>query len=263
MSHFSNIGFTVDSQKDFFELCQKVYEKCTKVKAGHGSYFRYADQSGSELWIQENDRGQLVGANPYFSGQSKRKVRLEKKGTRDGRELDGYFVCTAIVQDEKGDEVELYPFVFDVPDADSLPEIKLSKQSQIQLSAFAHEIKCYKDEKEFMEKSNLKMASKSFIPSGLFFPGGKPKTPPEAFGILIGEVKEAEIKTNTFSRQQFYWLLVETFGGEVDVVADINQFKTPPKKGNIISGQFWLTGRILDVLARIDQKSGFFKKIFS
>jgi hypothetical protein len=37
------------------------------------------------------------------------------------------------------------------------------------------------------------------------------------------------LKTNTLSGEKFYWLLVETFGGEIDVVADVKIDSNEPQ----------------------------------
>jgi hypothetical protein len=46
--------------------------------------------------------------------------------------------------------------------------------------------------------------------------------------------------------EEFYWMLVDTLGGEVDVVASTDLCESLPNPLSIIQGQFWLSGRILD-----------------
>jgi hypothetical protein len=38
---------------------------------------------------------------------------------------------------------------------------------------------------------------------------------------------------------------VDTLGGEVDVVADVKLISSEPQIGGIVSGQFWLSGKII------------------
>ncbi|HLM61704.1 MAG TPA: hypothetical protein VK308_12935, partial [Pyrinomonadaceae bacterium] len=91
---------------------------------------------------------------------------------------------------------------------------------------------------------------KSFVPNGLFeFDAADESidlSVVRPIGMLTGEIKEFELKTNTLSGEKFYWLLVETFGGEIDVVADVKLIPNEPQTGGIVSGHFWLTGRIID-----------------
>jgi hypothetical protein len=50
---------------------------------------------------------------------------------------------------------------------------------------------------------------------------------------------------NHFTGAEFYHLLVETVGGELDVVSDPNYIKNEPQIGSVIHGSFWLTGKVL------------------
>ncbi len=247
MSHFSNIGFEVNNTEDFVTLCQKIIRKCVRIQVEGGAYFQYSDPSGAELWIQANARKDLIGANPYFQGKSKRIVSLSSKHKKEPSELDGYFICDAYSRDDTEKRNALYPFVFDLPNAQTLPKTKLPLTTEIQLTAFAHKIEIFKDEKEFKEKAEnySNMASKSFIPNGLFNPDKTERATTEALAIFIGEVKEAQIKTNSFTNNRFHWMLVDTYGGEIDVVTDSGKLNKEPQKGNFVWGQFWLTGKLL------------------
>jgi hypothetical protein len=43
---------------------------------------------------------------------------------------------------------------------------------------------------------------------------------------------------------RFWWALVDTLGGTYDVVIDPELLPDSPRAGNILSGWFWLSGRI-------------------
>jgi hypothetical protein len=92
---------------------------------------------------------------------------------------------------------------------------------------------------------DLKSASQSFIPSGLFTPAGDSTVPPEARAIFASHVLAADEKINVLTSRAFYWALVETFGGAYDVVIDSNLLPRVPEVGGVISGSFWLSGRII------------------
>ncbi len=46
--------------------------------------------------------------------------------------------------------------------------------------------------------------------------------------IFTGEINEFEIKINSADLENFYWFLVETLGGEVDIVVDPKLITTKP-----------------------------------
>jgi hypothetical protein len=248
MSNLSDIGFPVQSEQDVNVLLTETIKRVESIKCPRGFYLKFADPSGAEIYLQGNLEQELVGFNPHFDGKSRRTVSLTKVIERDSSELDGGFQALAISQND-ANSIE-YPFVFDVPDFRTVPNYQLPQFREIQLTAFAsNDFKVFDDEESYLNSQidEPKLASKSFIPSGMFLPDENktPIEPPRPIGIFAGEIKEYELKTNELSNEKFYWFLVETLGGEIDIVADVKLVSTEPKIGGIVSGQFWLSGRIV------------------
>ena len=267
MSNLSDIGFDVKSEEDFYMLAEKAYKKANPLEASNGTYFCYSDPSGAELWIQMNKKKKLIGANPHFNGSSKRKVCLTAELDGIESELDGAFHSWADPVETENPESGEYPFVFDVPDYKRIGPVKLPQYIEIQLSAFAQDLDYYESEQDFAndQEEETKWASKSFIPSGLFNPNdGKSKKPPEALGIFAGVIKDCAKKKNEMTGNEFQWLLVDTLGGDVDVVSDLKFFSKEPKAGGIVRGQFWLSGRLLTKpdLRISYEKKGILNKLF-
>lgn len=264
MSNLSDIGFPVRGEEDVNEMIQTVAKDVVEVPCLNGFYYRFTDDSGAEIYLQTNQGQELIGFNPHFAGKSKRKVTLTKNIERDSSELDGGFHAWANPSEENNPESGEYPFVFDVPDYRTIGRIKFPQNFEIQLTAFAsNEFKIYESEEDYLDSQNseVKFAAKSFVPSGLFSPNENASAiePPRPFGIFTGEIKEYELKTNSLTGEKFYRFLVETLGGEVDVVADIKLIETEPKIGGVLSGQFWLSGRLIDPPSFQGMKSRFLK----
>jgi len=261
MDHLSPIGFKIQSQENFIEVIEKVFENGKPVNAGKRKYIVYSDDSGAEFWLQLNKKGEFIGGNPHFQGKSKRKVVLSSTITGFGNEMDGAFYCWAEPKEQGNPESGAYPFVFELPDFSLYKNIVLPQDIEIQLTAFAQEINYYKDEKEFADnqKSELKFATRSFIPSGLFTKDEKDEK--EAAGMFSGVILDVEKRTNKLTGQEFYWMLVDTHGGEIDVVANIELLNKIPERSGIIQGYFWLTGKLLTQPVQ-KSKKGFFTKYF-
>ena len=250
MSNLSDIGFPVHSDEDVNVLITETIKLVESIKCPQGFYLRFADASGAEIYLQGNLEQELIGFNPHFDGKSRRKVGLTKAIERDSSELDGGFHAWANPNGNEPDSGD-YPFVFDVPDFRMIENLQFPHICEIQLTAFAsNDFKIFADEKEYndSQESELKYASKSFVPSGLFAFDAEDESIDlsivRPIGVLTGEIKEFELKTNELSNEKFYWFLVDTFGGEVDVVADVKLIPNEPQIGGIVSGQFWLSGRI-------------------
>ena len=248
MSNLSDIGFPVRNEQDVNTMIETLIEQpLDPTKCSHGFYLKFLDASGAEIYLQGSRDQELVGFNPHFAGKSRRNVTLLKAIERDSSELDGGFIANATENKSISDE---YEFVFDVPDF-RLNEISgFPKNLEIQLTAFAsNDFKIFPNEAHFYyaQDADTQMSSKSFFASGLYLTRDNPVPveTPRPVGILSGDIKEFELKTNALSGENFYWFLVETAGGEIDVVADSKLIADEPQIGGIVRGQFWLSGKII------------------
>jgi hypothetical protein len=110
-------------------------------------------------------------------------------------------------------------------------------------------LQVFADEKDLdkWRSGKIKSASKSFVPSGLFAIDGDLKEieSPQPIGLLAGEIMEFGLKINQLTGEKFYWFLVDTLGGEIDVVADPRYVSQEPQIGGILHGTFWLSGKLL------------------
>ena len=254
MSNLSDIGFPVKSEQDVNQVIMDVMPHLVQIPSPpRGYYYKFSDESGAELYLQGNTGQDILGFNPAFNGKSSIKVGLTTAIERDTSELDGAFkgwVNPADINDPE--TTSDYPIVFDMPDFRLHENMGVQTIVNIQLAAFASndfEMFESKDAFEQSQEGDPKFSSLSFIPSGLFRITESGETedviPPQAHAIFSGEIKEAELRTNSLTGAKFYWLLVNTFGGDIDVVADQNLLETRPKIGGIVKGSFWLSGKIL------------------
>lgn len=243
MSNLSDIGFPLTANEDLNKLIEDCLKNVTEIPCRKGAYLKFSDVSGAEIYLQMNFGGDLMGLNPYFNGKSRRKVFITELIERDTSDLDGGFHAWANADEaDAGD----YPFVFDRPDIFT-NQIELPAACEIQLNAFAtNDLGIYDNEQEFFDsqKDEIKLSTESFIPIGLF--RQNEEIPPQAHGQFAGTIKSFELKTNQSSGAKFYWFLVETLGGEIDVISDPNYVKKEPQIGSIIYGSFWLNGKILN-----------------
>lgn len=246
-SHFSTIGFDVQTQEGFVALARQVAEQAQAIPAKPGQYLRWTGGSGEELWLQIDADGDLIGMNPHFGGASSVRVALQARVRRESdTALDGAFHGWADPEQDKPDS-GAYPFVFDVPDAATYSDLELPGIAKAQIAAFAHEITFHASPSAHsvsQADQEVKFASQSFIPSGLFTPDGVTTQPPEAMAIFTGHVVQARVRKNAITGAPFYWALVDTLGGTYDVVVEQNLLAHVPSAGGVLSGSFWLSGRL-------------------
>ena len=246
-SQFSAIGFTVTSGEDLASLASSVADRADRIPARGGQYLRWVPPSGEQLWLQVKPNGDAMGMNPHFAGKSSIRIAVEARVARDTHTpLDGTFLAWANppAGTETGGD---YPFAFDCPDADSVATLELPAVVDAQIAAFAQEVSVFETEALYAASQaaqGMAFESRSFIPSGLLSPDGRPIDPPEPHALFVGGVVEAEERRNTVTDAPFWWALVETVGGTFDVVIDPELLPAPPRAGNVLSGWFWLSGRV-------------------
>ena len=200
------------------------------------------------MWLQTDSNNEFVGMTPFFAGDARIHIRLTARIARpDDTPLEGAFHAWA--DPDAGDaDAGIYPFVFDAIDFDRHASIELPRIVTAQIAAFAHEITLYPSVEAFDESQSgeLQFASQSFIPSGLFSPEGESADIPDSLAIFTGHIEATELKVNSLTGAKYFWARVETLGGSFDVVMDLELCETAPVIGGILSGSFWLCGRILD-----------------
>ena len=238
-SHFSSIGLLVESEDDLRSIVESVGSDSISLPSANGNYFQWASPCGAELWIQANNENEIEGVNPHFAGPARLKARLN---TYYPDSMDGAFHAWA---DPEDNELEgAYPLYFDAPDASRHQNLELPRIVEIQVAAFAHELTVHDDLDAFNRSQTdeeLKFASESFIPSGLF---GADDEGARAEAFFTGTVIASKLKTNPLHGHHYWWALVRSLGGEFDVVADPELVDQPIQVGNILQGSFWLSGRI-------------------
>jgi hypothetical protein len=250
MSHFSDIGFRVESEDALYALAEEIFPKMKEIPCPGGSYCHYRDPSGAELWMQLNEKRELLGLNPHFEGKSSRRLCLTAPVERSASPLDGAYHAWAEPQQEGEPESGHYPLVFDLPNARLLPGLSFPSEHSVQVTAFARDfhvfdsVESYYARQEADEKSGFNMAAQSFIPTGLFKAEDQTPQPPKALAVLSGKVRQAQSLENSFTGQPFHHLLIETFGGNFDVVADAQLWPELPPLGGVVNGHFWLSGKL-------------------
>lgn len=245
-SQFSAIGFDVSTGEDLAALATRVAERADTIAAPAGQYLRYAPPSGEQLWLQLKPNGDAMGMNPHFAGKSLVKVALEARVARSSHTpLDGTFLGWANPANDAASGE--YPFAFDCPDAALYADVALPALAIAQIAAFAQQVTAYASPAAYdadQRAQGLQFGAQSFIPSGLVSPNGEPINPPEPHALFAGVVLEAEPKRNTLTGQPYWWALVETIGGTFDVVIEPGLLPDCPAAGNVLSGWFWLSGRL-------------------
>ena len=234
-SHLSSLGFVVADEAGLFELAQRVGPEADPIDTPAGIYYRWADPSGAELWLQTTPDGeQFLGARPHLSGAGRVRITLRERVLPVGEAspLDG------AIQGDTGGE----PVLFDCPDFRRWDRLTLPAEAQIQLCGFAHEAEGFASPATFeaATEGKLKPAVRSLIAVGLLDSG-----PARPLTFAAGLVTAAEWRTNRFTGERFGVADLDTSVGSVVVALDPTVLSDLPPVGGVLAGTFWLSGRVV------------------
>ncbi|MGF1504619.1 MAG: hypothetical protein ACFB51_05715, partial [Anaerolineae bacterium] len=232
MSHFSDIGFIVETPEDLDTLIASAIADGKVYPAEHGSYVYWALDGGIEMWVQTNHNDQVVGFNPHFSGSSRVQVAMVNTAWQEDMPLDGSLYVHVV----SSDDLEQLVFMVDMPDF-GLVHTRLAPDSvhTLQVAAFAHELNIFADEAEFEATSaqlddGMRFAAESFFPAGLL----AEKEEDTAMAFFSGRIEEHNRRDNPFTGKLFHHLLIRTLLGTLDVVADPQLVQATPRSGGLV-----------------------------
>jgi hypothetical protein len=240
----------VKTNRDVQKLIIKASRKGKKIFCEYGYYSKWSSKTGAELWIHVNKSNEIIGVNPFYDGESNYSAgiinKIDGKGVND---FEGLLYCWADPVDDEP-ESGYYPFAFDCVNIYAIEKMKLPCIKSIKLSAFAHELEIYSDENDYYLKqtSEHPYASKSFISSGLFSPNENGDVPSEIIpeAVFTGIILDHKRYVNELTGKKYYWIKTETYGGIIDVVADTEFVVCDLNINGVISGTFYICGKIIE-----------------
>jgi len=238
-SHFECIGFPT-SQAELFPLIDRIFTQAQRQTTPHGDYAPWIDGSGAEAWLQL-DGMNVLGFEPHFYGVSRMRCNLTTQVKKDSPSPLDTALHAWINPGESGEGE--YPLVFDCPDYHAAPPLAFPQVAQVQLALFPESTSLFVSEEDFANSQadrDLKYASRCLIPSGLF--GDEA---PRAKAVAAGVVKEVTSRRNSLTGLPFIAVAYETLGGTYDLVFPCDDDTKRLAPGNIIFGEFWVSGRIV------------------
>lgn len=235
-SHFAAIGIGVTNQDEFGErVVSLISAGSARQIATKISEHVWTDPSGARLVAQVRDR-EIEFLLPCLAGTTP-AVQV-----RDVRLLDGE---TAMLELLDGVDGELVcPIAVELEDRAVLASSggRLENGSLV-LAALAEDVTVHADAEAYFasqDDDGPKFAADHFIPSGTFS-----IAEPSAHALLAGEVVEIETPVNTVTGTAFHRIRVRTIAAlELDVAIATTDLEQPPVPGNIVTGTFFLTGRL-------------------
>jgi len=233
MSHYSDIGFKIDSNKDVVDLFNQINSNknypqmvwdipsakkdniiLTLQKLGEIRYFSKLNNKNDEI---------------LEIGLSHNNENIEKMGIIDiNYNKDGF----PILQLEK----DGIPFWFECPNVEIF-NMKGEKECDVKIVSFANnvQIKNTKNKTDKTEKEKLQFADEAYMSSIML--QGDPAT-----AFISGIIKNYKKEKNVITNNNYYAIDVECLGLNIKMLVDITLLNEKDiVLGNVICGEFWNT----------------------
>jgi len=249
-SHFACIGFPVSDMEGYWALARRAAAEGVRMETPNGgALVRWAVGADAEVWAQIDPAGDLVGATPFFSTNVLFKISVTGSGEDPEEHMDGWVDGWL----EPSEEDEPYSGVF--PLRISLVDFALSSRRltrfpalhAVELAALAHEADLYDDEAAYKAAPGevFRLPVQSFVStahSGV----DEPQPFAEATALASGTIREATLMINPATDATFWRLALATQGVTLPAFVAPGDVTGPLRSGQILSGGFWLLGRLLD-----------------
>jgi len=242
VGHFEAIGIRVTGEDEFAERVVSLVNAGTARRiAPKISEHVWTDPSGARLVAQVRNGSveyllpSLAATTPAVPVRNVRLVDDETAMLDLLDDVDGQLVCPVAVELE--DRAVL---------AHSGGRLE---SGSLVLAALAEEVTVHADAEAYsasQDDDGPQFAADHFIPSGTFsLAEPSPGWVPSAHALFAGEVIEAETPVNTVTGTAFHRIRVRTIDAiELDVAIATTEVGQPPARGNVVTGTFFLTGRL-------------------
>lgn len=251
-THFSTLGFSIHEPDDLRRLASAVTKLGQAYDCPTGQYVRWVGDCGAELWVQYDPEGRFLDIQPHFSAQATMRVGLTTRLPRPtDTALDGAWQGWADPLEDEDPNQGRYLLTFEAPDFALHNDLTLPIFAGVQLAAFAHRLDVFESESEFYASPLVggRLNPQAFVPAvQQERHGGKngPETEPQSAEALVcGHILKSERLVNDLTGLPFYWLLLETDGGRIDLLADPELITSEPQPGGVAMTMCWLSGRVL------------------
>jgi len=244
--HFRTVGFTLEPS-ELQSLLERAVGRGSVIEAPNGDYRVWTPGAGAELWVNlyrlDGEKRKLAGATPHFASDARMHAIVEGIEPNPDFALEGELYAWA---SPGGEEHGLYPFSASVPDFDaSLAKRGVPFRAVLALAGFAHELRWWPSDAAYQQSLRDEptgFATTSLLPIGLF---GSNAGRARSQGIVTGTIRACETRINPATERAFWRIRVETYGGEIDVLAAPDVVAGEPIVGGIVRATCWLTARIV------------------
>jgi hypothetical protein len=235
--------------------------KGRRIETRDGEYRTWVSTGGAEIWLHYPSSSEragepkpiddLKGLTVVQRGASSIRMRIHRKiSWKPENGLDGVCIANLPALRRKGRGL---PFVFEQVGF-AVERVPPPFEAHVQVVGLAHRVWAYASEGEFLRAlPSRRLVSRGSIaamePEEVSDARLIYRTKPGALWLVTGVILKSIQLRNPLADKPYYWLLVETDRGNIDIVVNPAVIEGDISSGHTIQTVVSMVGRILD---RID-----------
>jgi hypothetical protein len=249
-SHFACIGFPVQDVDGYWALARRAAQEGVRTIAADGSALvRWAPGSGVEIWAHVNAAGEVVGAVPFYSTEHPYRISVIGAGDDPDEEMEGWIDgwLEPVEEDEPFSgafplRADLVNYALTRTQLVSFPTLR-----RVELAALAHEAELFDSEAAYAHAPGdvYRLPLGSFTSAAHFGADEQMEGFQESTALFSGRIISAQAQANPVTGARFWEIQVMPHGVMLRVCADEETLGGPPAEGRLLSGSFWMLGKLL------------------
>lgn len=235
MSHYSDIGFKVESNADVDKIIDDFFSpdgkfdswRKWKIENSNPAQDLIMRTKGKIRFFAKVDEKTILDFS--FSHDNERISKVEFAGLKSNKNKDDFKIL-AVVKDD-------VPFWFDCPNAEIFNFNTGDKTADIKIASFANYVQI-KNVEDIEKSEKRELGAESYISK--FFENDY------STGWVSGIIKSWTIETNPKTKVKYYAIDADCMGLYFKMLVDFNMIKAADLKvGKVICGEFWNTAMLV------------------
>jgi hypothetical protein len=250
-SHFNCIGFPVDNIDAYWALARRAAAEGTRMPVPGGSALaRWGSSQGPEIWAQIDPAGEVTGITPFYATGAPHRIAITGIGEDPEEPLDGWI--DGWLEPREPDE----PYSGAFPLRTSLVDFALVRNrittfptlGAVEIAALASEVELYDNEAAYRAAAGeiYRPPVESFASAAHASVDEAPAFQ-EPSALVSGRIAQSRVLLNPVTESEYWWLQILVLGVTLHAFADRPTLGRDPRAGNIVSGTFWLVGKVADL----------------
>lgn len=231
-SHYTDMGFYANSIKDVKHIIENLPEPQCRIETPNGIYQYTIFDNNIEFWILLDAQDNILNLDFHYNNKHAVPVKMLEWLTDD----DGEYTNTIKVSYPQ--DKPKFPIIVDVPNAELHRALKREDKFMLQIACFAETMTVSHGDSTLSRQE-------SYVPIGAF--AASDEDTAAANASLCAHILDFEQRQNSMDGGMYYVITVRCQDALFDVIADASYIDIELRKGAIIEGTFWMSGKILRI----------------